>query len=183
MKQKIINVVVGSLNPVKINAVHTALNCLFPDNHVECHGQHAPSLVAAQPMTADETREGAINRVLFCQQQADPKEEADFYIAIEGGVDNFEYGPATFAYVVIDNGERQSIGRSAILPLPVAVYQSLQAGEELGDVMDNLFDTQNIKQQGGAIGLLTNHQQTRQSVYNQALTLAMAPFLHPELYR
>ena len=183
MKQEILNVVVGSLNPVKINAVHTALTSLFPEHQVECHGQDAPSLVAAQPMSADETREGAINRVLYCQQQAAPEQEADFYIAIEGGVDNFEYGPSTFAYVVIDNGEKQSVGRSAILPLPLSVYQALQAGEELGDVMDRLFNTQNIKQQGGAIGLLTNHLQTRQSVYNQALILAMAPFLHQELYQ
>ena len=182
MKQEILNVVVGSLNPVKINAVHSALTSLFPDHQVECHGQHAPSLVADQPMSADETREGAINRVLYCQQQAESHQAADFYIAIEGGVDNFEYGPSTFAYVVIDNGERQSVGRSAILPLPGSVYQALQDGEELGDVMDQLFSTQNINQQGGAIGLLTNYLQTRQSVYTQALMLAMAPFLHSELY-
>ena len=183
MTQKTINVIVGSLNPVKINAVQTALGSLFSEHKVECHGMHAPSQVAAQPMTADETREGAINRVLYCQKHDQQQVPADYYVAIEGGVDNFEYGPATFAYIVIATNEKQSIGRSAILPLPERVYQALQAGEELGDVMDNMFNTKNIKQQGGAIGLLTNHQQTRQSVYNQALVLAMAPFIHADLYQ
>ena len=74
------------------------------------------------------------------------------------------------------------MGRSANLPLPVSVYQALQRGEELGDVMDALFDTHNIKQKGGAIGLLTRHHATRQSVYQVALTLAMAKFHFPDLY-
>jgi non-canonical (house-cleaning) NTP pyrophosphatase len=72
--------------------------------------------------------------------------------------------------------------RSAILPLPKSVYRALEQGEELGTVMDQLFNTENIKQKGGAIGLLTNGRATRESNYTHALTLALAPFLHPELY-
>lgn len=178
MQSKQIKVMVGSQNPVKVNAVRSALEALMTDCVIECEGMHAPSGVADQPMTADETREGAINRVAYCRQHA----EADFYVALEGGVDRFEYGPATFAYVVIASSERQSVGRSAILPLPNIIYQALEAGEELGHVMDRLFNTDNIKQKGGAIGLLTNHQATRESTYHQALLLAMAPFLHSELY-
>ena len=48
--------------------------------------------------------------------------------------------------------------------------------------MDRLFKTNNIKHKGGAIGLLTNGLETRESNYTQALILAMAPFLNPELY-
>ena len=55
----------------------------------------------------------------------------------------------------------------------------LAAGLELGDVMDQLFGTQNIKQAGGAIGLLTENRLSRSSVYQQALTLALIPFLNP----
>jgi non-canonical (house-cleaning) NTP pyrophosphatase len=49
--------------------------------------------------------------------------------------------------------------------------------------MDRLFNTTNIKQAGGAIALLTHNAETRESSYRQALILAMAPLLHPELYR
>jgi len=178
MEQKLIRVVVGSKNPVKVNASRSVIAELFPEHDVECEGVDAPSNVPDQPMDAAETREGAINRVKYCQQNA----EADFYIAIEGGVDLLDDGPATFAYVVIANQEQQSVGRSAALPLPAPIYQSLLDGEELGPVMDKLFKTVNIKHKGGAIGLLTNGHATRESNYTQALTLAMAPFLYPDLY-
>jgi inosine/xanthosine triphosphatase len=178
MGQKLIKVIVGSKNPVKVNASRTVIAELYPEYIVECDGIDAPSNVAEQPMNASDTREGAINRVRYCQQYAD----ADFYIAIEGGVDLLDDGPATFAYIVIANKEQQSVGRSAGLPLPASIYQSLINGGELGPVMDKLFKTVNIKHKGGAIGLLTNGHATRESNYTQALTLAMAPFLYPALY-
>ncbi|MFT5235565.1 MAG: inosine/xanthosine triphosphatase [Shewanella sp.] len=181
-KLKQIQVVVGSTNPVKIQAAKLALEQLFPSSEIQCNGYHAPSGVAEQPMTADETLKGAINRVEHCQS-AQKMTKADLYIAIEGGVDNFTYGPATFAYVVIAHNSQRLVGRSALLPLPPIVYNALNQGEELGDVMDRLFNTKNIKQQGGAIGLLTQGAATRESIYTQALILAMAPLLNDELYQ
>ena len=173
-----LHVVVGSKNPVKVNAAKNAISMLYPDHQITCEGMHAPSGVAEQPMTSEETRIGAINRVNYCQANA----KADFYVAMEGGVDRFEYGPATFAYIVIANHERESIGRGAIMPIPESVYQALAAGEELGPLMDTLFNTKNVKQKGGAIGLLTNGNATREGNYTHAMVLAMAPFLHPYLY-
>lgn len=178
MSEKLIKVIVGSKNPVKINAVKTVFQRMFEKSIIDCCGMHAPPGVADQPMSAQETRLGAENRVSFCKAQ----ETADFYVAAEGGVDCFDYGPATFAYVVIANEHHQSIGRSANLPLPATIYHALEQGEELGTVMDRLFNTKNIKQQGGAIGLLTQGLATRESCYIEALILAMAPFVHRELY-
>ncbi len=181
---KKIRVLVGSTNPVKINAAKVAICQIFPETHIECIGIHAPSMVPDQPMTEVETRQGAINRVIYCQALVDAKEySAELFVAMEGGVDNFEHGPATFAYIVVANAEQLSVGRSALLPLPSRIYHALVAGEELGDVMDRLFNTKNIKQQGGAIGLLTQGHATRESIYTQALILAMAPLLNPELYQ
>jgi inosine/xanthosine triphosphatase len=174
-----IKIVVGSKNPVKINAAEAAICDMLSLKKVQCVGINAPSQVAAQPMTVNETQLGAINRVKYCQQHT----QADFYIAIEGGVDQFEYGPATFAYVAIATPENMAIGRSCNLPLPPVIYQALEKGEELGDVMDRFFNTDNVKQKQGAIGLLTNGLATRESVYRQAILLAMAPFVHPDLYR
>ncbi|GGF62564.1 inosine/xanthosine triphosphatase [Alteromonas lipolytica] len=172
-------IIVGSKNPVKVNASRVALQkVLGEDVSLDVTGVDAPSLVADQPMTEAETRLGAVNRVKACLAA----HQADWYVAIEGGVDNFTDGPATFAYIAICNGEQWSVGRSTNLPLPGSVYAALTAGEELGDVMDRLFNTDNIKQKGGAIGLLTNHLATRQSVYELAIILAMARFNHPALF-
>jgi inosine/xanthosine triphosphatase len=171
-------IVVGSQNPVKISAAQTAICDVLSLKEVECVGINAPSSVAEQPMTSEETKLGAINRIKYCQQHT----QADFFVAIEGGVDQFEYGPATFAFVAIANQTHMSIGRSCNLPLPPVIYQALKSGEELGHVMDRLFNTDNVKQKQGAIGLLTNGLATRESVYRQAILLAMAPYLHPDLY-
>jgi inosine/xanthosine triphosphatase len=197
-----IKIVVGSRNPVKINAAKTAICDVFSLQVVECIGVDAPSGVAEQPMSSVETQQGALNRVKYCQQHT----KADFYVAIEGGVDEFTYTgtdfgaatsqraaslsvqastfshPATFAYVVIADQKQISVGRSCNLPLPPKVYRALQSGQELGDVMDKLFNTQNVKQKGGAIGLLTNGLATREGVYTQAAILALAPFVNPDLY-
>ena len=175
---QLINIIVGSKNPVKINAAKHIFAMYFPKQIIECSGVHAPSDVPEQPLGEEQTCLGAQNRVNYCKTQY----QADYYVAMEGGAAQFSYGAATFAYVVIDNGSQQVTGRSSNLPLPMVFYKALLQGKELGDVMDNAFNTINIKQQGGAIGLLTNHHATRESTYTQALTLAMAPFLNPTLY-
>ncbi|MGO2478881.1 MAG: inosine/xanthosine triphosphatase [Pseudoalteromonas sp.] len=179
MSELSLKIIVGSKNPVKINAAKKIFELYYPNHNIDCEGVAAPSNVPDQPIGEEQTRIGAQNRVQYCQKHY----QADFYSAMEGGAENFSYGPATFAYVVIANHSYCSIGRSSNLPLPSALYNSLIEGKELGDVMDTAFSTTNIKQQGGAIGLLTNHQATRESTYIQALTLAMAPFLHPTLYK
>lgn len=175
---KKITVIVGSKNPVKVSAFKLTLERLFEDIEVDCISVDAPSGVAEQPMSEHETLLGARNRVAFCQQY----HQGDYYVAMEGGVDKFSYGAATFAYVVVTAHSRTQVGRTANLPIPEGVYASLQTGEELGPLMDMLFGTNNVKQKGGAIGLLTNGIETRTSNYVQALTLAMAPFLHPERF-
>ena len=103
---------------------------------------------------------------------------ADYYVALEAGLD----GDCSFAWIAISHQGRLSKTRSASLPLPPAALVAIQQGEELGDVMDRMFAQQNVKQQGGAIAMLTNHILTRSSVYQQAIILAMIPFIKPELF-
>lgn len=172
-------IVIASTNPVKVNAVKTAFSQLFPDRTLQFHAMSSQSGVAEQPMSMAETEQGAFNRVQFCQQQLP---NADFYLAIEAGIERFDYGAATCAYVVISDKVRFAVGRSAELPIPDCVYKQLSPEMELGTVMDQLFQTENIKQKGGAMSLLTNGNASRESVYVQAVILAMAPFLHTELF-
>ncbi|WP_414829026.1 inosine/xanthosine triphosphatase [Alteromonas sp. H39] len=172
---------VGSRNPVKVEAVEFAIGDML-EMPLLTVGLGVKSGVADQPLTSQETRQGAINRVEACMALMLDDYPDAWYVAIEGGVDVFEDGPATFAYVAICHREKWSVGRSANLPLPPSVFQALQEGKELGPEMDRLFNTHNIKQQVGAIGLLTHNRATRQSVYELAVTLALAPFNFPDLY-
>lgn len=182
----VIRICVGSNNPVKVNAAKQAFTLMFPNHIVHCEEMHASSGVADQPMTEAETRLGAQNRTHYCARyyrEQQNNSDMDYFVAMEGGVDKFEEGAVTFAYVAILSNEGELMtGRSANLPLPSKVYKRLQANEELGIVIDDLFNTSNIKQKGGAIGLFTNHAATRESIYTQALVLALAPLLHPEHY-
>ncbi|WP_448555401.1 inosine/xanthosine triphosphatase [Thalassotalea montiporae] len=178
-----LNLIIGSKNPVKVNAAKAAFQSYFPEHDIIVTSVDAPSGVAEQPMTEAETLLGAKNRVLHCQQEFG--DSADYYIAIEGGVNHYHYGPAAFAYVVISSAEtnQEAIGLSAQLPLPEGVYQALQQGEELGDVIDKLFNTHNAKQKSGAMGLFTNGLVTRQSTYQQAMILALAKIANANLYQ
>ncbi|GGW90790.1 inosine/xanthosine triphosphatase [Alteromonas halophila] len=173
--------IVGSTNPVKVNAIAVVL-CDMLESEFEVIAASVPSGVPDQPMNEETTREGAINRVKACLKEFEDESPTAWYAAIEGGVDVLDDGPATFAYVALYHQGRWSVTRSTSLPLPAQVYQALEAGEELGDVMDRLFATENVKQKGGAIGLFTHHYVTRQDVYELAVSLAMAPFHFPDLY-
>ena len=169
---------VGSLNPVKIGAAQRAISQWQPNAHIVAEGVNVDSGVADQPMTEAETRLGAVNRVnnSLALQSKGALSQVDWTIAFEGGVDKFVDGPATFAYVAISNGQKLVVGRSGNLLIPQDVYSALCTGEELGDVIDQRFGTTNIKQKGGAIGILTHGLATRQSVYVTAVLMAMSAF-------
>ncbi|MGF1727374.1 inosine/xanthosine triphosphatase [Photobacterium nomapromontoriensis] len=168
-------IIVASTNPAKISAVETAFTQAFPDHAFEIQGISVVSGVRDQPMCADETLLGARTRVVNARQ-AHPN--ADFYVGLEAGMD----GALTFAWMVIESGDQRGEARSASLPLPPAALAKLQQGQELGDVMDDMFNQTNIKQKGGAIAMLTNHLLSRSSVYQQALILALIPFINPSLF-
>jgi len=167
-------IVVASANPAKIRAVEQCFQVNYPEQSVQVTGVSVPSGVAAQPLSSEETYAGAKNRLTALKQQI----KADFYVSIEAGLD----GDMTFAWMLIEHKGKLGKARSASLMLPTAALTALEQGQELGDVMDELFGTQNIKQAGGAIGLLTQNRLSRSGVYQQALTLALIPFLNPEWF-
>ncbi|MFQ3251713.1 MAG: inosine/xanthosine triphosphatase [Glaciecola sp.] len=171
-------IIVASKNPVKIDAARTSFASAFPAEALEVVAVDAPSLVSEQPMSAAETRDGAVNRVKYCQQH----HTADYYVSYEGGVDVLDAIPSTYAVVCIANKDRLQTGRTASLPLPNQIYQKLKAGGELGPAMDEMFNTVNIKQKGGAIGQLSNGLETRKSIYVSATILSLSVFFYPDLY-
>ncbi|WP_139363754.1 inosine/xanthosine triphosphatase, partial [Oceanospirillum linum] len=131
----------------------------FPQQAFEFVGISVPSEVADQPMTNEETHRGAVNRVKNAKVEMPT---ADFYVGLEAGIE----GNVTFAWMVIESDTHRGESRSASLMLPPEVLAQLADANELGDVMDKVFGTENIKQKGGAISLLTQNQLTRSSVYH-----------------
>ena len=172
-------VIVGSKNPVKIKSTENAFSNIFDDSFI-VQGLNVDSKVSAQPMGDVETYTGAYNRA-FASKNAFP--EADFWVGIEGGVDHVGEQMVAFAWMVILNNEN-TIGKAktASFFLPEAINKMVSEGMELGEADDKLFRQRNSKENGGAVGILTNGVISRADYYQQALSLALIPFLKKEFY-
>lgn len=176
MPAKTLEIVVTSFNPVKIEAVRQAFLSQFPSAGTSIVPVGVDPGVADQPMSDDETRQGARNRVAAARRQLP---DADYWVGLEGGLDYFDGDLMAFAWMVVAGpGGRVSETRSATLPLPPGVQTLVEDGLELGEANDRVFSTLNSKQAGGAYGLLTNGLMTRESIYTQTLILALIPFVH-----
>lgn len=172
------HVIVGSTNPVKVESVRRSFERVF-GRAPRIEGLAVPSGVADQPLSDTATRRGARNRVLAAQRR---RPEADFWVGVEGGVDYQNGHCEAFGWIVVRSTARESSARSATFPLPAAVGRRLRAGEELGPLIDQLFEEENSKQKGGAVGLLTRGIVSREALYFQPLVFALLPFLQPDLY-
>jgi inosine/xanthosine triphosphatase len=168
---------VGSTNPAKLEAVHRALARLAPGCSVE--GVDVPSGVRAQPFGDEETRAGAKARA----RAALTMSGAEVAFGLEGGV-IFEDGAAWLVSWVaaVDRGGRVGEASGLRMPLPASSVARLRAGDELGDVIDALFDTRLSKQQAGAVGFLTEGFVSRTDAFADLVAMACAPFLRPDLY-
>lgn len=172
-----LRVVVASRNPVKLGAVCSAFDAVVPDAQKIVSGIDADSGVRDQPMDDAETRRGAANRA-FNARAAEP--DADYWVGLEGGLDIVGDQLLGFAWMaVLDATGKLGEARTVTLPLPDAIRKLIDAGLELGDANDQVFRTVNSKQGGGAFGLLTDGLYTRESVYVEALVMAIMPLVNP----
>ncbi len=179
MSNAALHVIVGSTNPVKIEAAHLGFAAAFPGASVHAEGAAAESGVSAQPMGHDETRAGARNRALAVR-----RDYAKHYaVGIEGGLSVLSDGPLwAFAWVmVISPDGRQGEASSGGFILPREVSALIHAGLELGEADDRVFGRSGSKQQGGSVGLLTHGALNRTHLYSPAVTMALIPFLNPTL--
>jgi inosine/xanthosine triphosphatase len=174
-------ILVGSQNPVKLEATHEAFACYF--SPVEVIGLSVESGVPAQPLN-DDTLAGAKNRTLALWQINSAQDlGADFFVGIEGGiVQRFSRWFAFGGMCIADHSGRLAFGMSPHFELPEAITHQLLAGAELGHVIDALTGDHNSKQKGGAIGYLTHGLMDRQTLYVQGLIMALIPLVNEGLY-
>lgn len=171
-------IVVGSTNPVKINSAKLAFETAFPDEEFEVEGVDAVSEVRDQPMSNDETLLGARNRANYVKERT----KADYWVGIEGGIEDHESDLEAFAWVVILTDSFEGKARTASFVLPHEVSLLVRAGMELGQADDQVFNRSHSKQKNGAVGLLTNDLIERTEYYKHAIILSLVPFMKPELY-
>jgi inosine/xanthosine triphosphatase len=174
-------VVVGSENPTKIAAAKIAFESAFSDEQFSFQGVKAVSGVSDQPLSEEETVLGASNRIASAKSLAPG---ADFYIAMEGGVEDRNGELDEFAWIIVESSAgKRGKGRTGTFIAPDAIRRLIvEEGKELGHATDIVFGDTNSKHKGGAVGHLTRGAIDRTELYRHAAIFALIPFIREDLY-
>ncbi|MCA9213780.1 MAG: inosine/xanthosine triphosphatase [Planctomycetales bacterium] len=165
-------ILVASQNPVKAGAIESAYLAMFGTSPI-MSTISVSSGVPDQPMSDHETLQGAMNRA---RRAREAESNHDFYVGVEGGIEEHATGMIAFAWIVIFGQQLSGKSRTATFPLPPAIADLVRAGTELGKADDIVFGVDNSKQDVGAVGLLTGHVVSRQQLYEHAAKFAFIPF-------
>jgi inosine/xanthosine triphosphatase len=173
------HIAIGSKNPVKIEAAKQAFEAVWPEVAWVATGIDIASRVAAQPMSSDETILGATNRAMGALRATG----ADYGVGIEGGIQQIGEQYFTSGWVVVvDKHGTKGIGSTVMAIVPETMMQHIGRGMELGDVCDLVFQGTNTKHGDGHFGLMTKNVVTRTSGYKDGVAMALARFVHPQLF-
>ena len=172
-------ITVASLNPVKLRAAQSAFQQIFSRQSFDVSGVAVPSGVPDQPLSLAETMQGARNRA---ENARAAQPDSDYWVGIEGGIEDTPLGMSCFARVhIISREGRVGLGQTAVFYLPREVAELVRAGLELGHADDRVFGRDNSKQANGAIGILTDDAVDREAYYVHAVIMALVPFKNPAL--
>jgi inosine/xanthosine triphosphatase len=176
-------ILIGSRNPVKIEATRLAFEKVWPDvaNEKEFNfqGIDVPSSVSSQPMSDEQCIIGARNRAQALVKIG----EADYYVGLEGG--SQLVGDSYFEsgwIVILDKFMNEGVASTIKIALPKVMEKLILEGLELGEVNDKVFGITNSKQASGFFGSITNDKITRTDAYRDAVICALARFVHADLY-
>ena len=172
-------IVIASQNPVKIEAARSGFETMFPGETFKVRSVSVLSGVGKQPMSSQETLQGARNRARNARRALP---QADYWVGIEGGIELINGEMAAFAWIFVLSQKGEGKSQTGTFFLPSEVAELIRQGKELGDADDIVFKRSNSKQKDGAIGILTSNVIDRTSLYQHAVVLALVPFKNPEFY-
>ena len=169
-------IAVGSLSRVKYNATLAAVRRLG----ITCDVRpvNIDSGVGNQPLGI-ESLIGARNRARGARESAD----AEFGVGLEGGLLELlgSCYVGAVCCVMNDRGE-EGISTTPLWLAPSGLVNRLKSGVELGDVMDEVTNSEGTKHSIGAVGILTGAKLTRTHAYEDAVVLALSRFIKPEVF-
>jgi inosine/xanthosine triphosphatase len=171
-------VVVGSKNPVKLNATRNVLERIYPN--IEVSSVDIDSEVPDQPFGLDQTIEGAINRAKNAYSV-----EFDLSVGIESGLmetPNSLTGFIDLQWCAIYDGDKTTIGVSSGFEYPPEVVKEVLKGVEVGDVMDRVTGVEDLGQKKGAVSILSHDMLNRTENTEQCVLTAMIPRMNAKMY-
>jgi inosine/xanthosine triphosphatase len=167
--------VVASQNPVKIEATRRGFASMFPGRALHLHPVAVPSGVRPQPLSDVETLQGALNRV---QHAACLVPQADYWVGIEGGVEECQGSMQAFAWIVVSAPPLFGTSRTGTFRVPEEVAVLVRQGYELAAAVEKVYQHTQVKSTTGAVGVLTEGVIDRVQLYAHAVVLALVPFKH-----
>lgn len=172
-------IAVGSTNPVKIEAVTAAFNAVWPAEEWDVIGYKVDSGVSNQPMSDEESIQGAENRAAGAIKTM----AADYAVGLEGGLQEINglYFDCGWVVVIDKDGLKGIASSPKIIVSPVEM-DLIRQGKELGEVDDITFGKSNCKQAEGHYGLMTNNVFTRSEALKTAVICALARFINKNLF-
>jgi len=164
-KSEPLRVLVASGNEEKVGAVRDAMVEMFGAENVAVESEKVDRGMTCQPLTSDDTRRGAVAGAEILYKRHGDKYH--LYVGVEGGVRcNFSAKYHLLDWMCFIGGDgRKSLAFDGCYPLPDVISKNLRHGMELGDACDQLFGTENLKQNGGITSVLSDGLYTRRSIY------------------
>jgi inosine/xanthosine triphosphatase len=149
-----VEIVVGSQNIPKHQAVTNAFLKLYPGESLEIQGVSADSGVASHPTSVEESLEGAMNRVKHAREL---HPDADYYVGIEGGLLSLGDLAWEIGWVAVESSEGEVFtAPSAGLEVKGKVLEAIRAGRELNDILKEDFKIENAGGTNGFYGVVTD---------------------------
>ena len=171
-------IAVGSKNPLKLQAVESTLENIFPGS--EYTAVKAESGVSHTPLSNEETISGAGKRAEDARKITD----SDWGVGLEGGMVKIAGTWFTCVWCIIRDGEKETLGGGVHFQLPDRVVRGiLDDKKEMGTCMDELTGMIMSKQKMGAEGILTKGLIDRNTTFKIAVTYALAPRISEQFYR
>jgi inosine/xanthosine triphosphatase len=171
-------VIVGSLNPVKLNATRNILEKIYGE--IEISSIEVDSGIPDQPFGLDETIKGAVNRAKKAYSV-----DVDLSVGIESGLmqtPNTLTGYIDLQWCAIFDGEKVTLGVSSGFEYPPEVVKEVLSGVEVGDVMDRITGVNDLGTKKGAVSHLSNDMLDRTGNTEQCVLTAMIPRMNEDIY-
>ena len=175
-------VAVGSTNPAKTLGVKKAFSILSP--RIQIKEVDTTSLVRSQPLTLEETVEGAQVRAVFALESARP----DFGVGVEAGLVEMGKGwPGRHLNLqiaaIVDSGGHLSFGCSSGFPIPERFVEKLKEdNEELDRYTHELAGARKVREEEGIVYHLSKRRLSRLEMTEQCVSMALIPWLNSKLY-
>jgi inosine/xanthosine triphosphatase len=172
MSENITRVLVASQNHVKAAATENAFTRLgYPKLEVEMAPDKVDSGVGRQPVSFEETMQGALNRLEIARNLG----RFSFYAAIESGVHTIggKWFEAACAAVANDHSDQPFVGFGRLFLLPPHFSRHIEEGKSLNQAMLAETGIEKAGEEGGFVGWFTDGAIDRAEASSHAVEQAL----------